>query len=73
MSDDDWRESALCAQTDPEAFFPPKGGTMRDAKRVCAACDVTAQCLAYALATGQDEGIWGGTTRDERRAMRRKA
>ena len=44
-----WHERALCAQTDPEAFFPEKGGSTREAKRVCMACEVRAECLEYAL------------------------
>ena len=35
-----WQERALCAQTDPEAFFPEKGGSTREAKKVCLSCDV---------------------------------
>ena len=55
-----WQEQALCAQTDPEAFFPEKGGSTREAKRICVGCEVKGECLEYAL--GQDErfGIWGG-------------
>ena len=68
-----WLDAGLCAQTDPEAFFPDKSGTNTDAKRTCAACDVTAECLAYALADPSLEGIWGGTSVRERQAMRRKA
>ena len=45
-----WQERALCAQTDPEAFFPEKGGSTREAKRVCLSCEVRAECLEYALA-----------------------
>ena len=45
-----WQERALCAQTDPEAFFPEKGGSTREAKRVCMSCDVRPECLSYALA-----------------------
>ena len=45
-----WQERALCAQTDPEAFFPEKGGSTREAKRVCLSCDVRSECLEYALA-----------------------
>ncbi len=45
-----WQERALCAQTDPEAFFPEKGGSTREAKKVCLACDVRGECLEYALA-----------------------
>ena len=44
-----WQERALCAQTDPEAFFPEKGGSTREAKKVCLSCDVRAECLEYAL------------------------
>ena len=68
-----WLDAGLCAQTDPEAFFPDKSGTNTDAKRTCAACDVTAACLAYALADPSIEGVWGGTSQRERQAMRRKA
>ena len=68
-----WLDAGLCAQTDPEAFFPDKSGTNTDAKRTCAACDVTAACLAYALADPSLEGVWGGTSQRERQAMRRKA
>jgi WhiB family transcriptional regulator, redox-sensing transcriptional regulator len=55
-----WQADALCAQTDPEAFFPEKGGSTRDAKRICSGCDVKAQCLDYALANDERFGIWGG-------------
>ena len=68
-----WLDAGLCAQTDPEAFFPDKSGTNTDAKRTCAACDVITECLAYALADPSLEGIQGGTTQRERQAMRRKA
>ena len=44
-----WQERALCAQTDPEAFFPEKGGSTREAKRVCLSCEVRQECLEYAL------------------------
>ena len=43
-----WQDRALCAQTDPEAFFPEKGGSTREAKRVCRSCEVRAECLEYA-------------------------
>lgn len=65
----EWVDEALCAQTDPEAFFPDKGGSTRDAKRVCASCDVRNQCLAYALETKQRFGIWGGLSERERRPL----
>ena len=68
-----WQERALCAQTDPEAFFPEKGGSTREAKRICTRCEVRAECLEYAL--GQDErfGIWGGLSERERRKLKRRA
>ena len=56
-----WQERALCAQTDPEAFFPEKGGSTREAKKVCLACDVRGECLEYALANDERFGIWGGS------------
>jgi WhiB family redox-sensing transcriptional regulator len=68
-----WQQQALCAQTDPEAFFPEKGGSTREAKRICVGCEVKAECLEYAL--GQDErfGIWGGLSERERRRLKRMA
>lgn len=68
-----WQSDALCAQTDPEAFFPEKGGSTRDAKKVCAACNVRSQCLEYALANDERFGIWGGLSERERRRLRKQA
>ena len=68
-----WQDQALCAQTDPEAFFPEKGGSTRPAKRVCRECPVAQSCLDYALETGQMFGIWGGMTERERRRLMRQA
>ncbi|SEE98401.1 WhiB family transcriptional regulator [Ruania alba] len=68
-----WQERALCAQTDPEAFFPEKGGSTREAKRVCVSCDVRAECLEYALAHDERFGIWGGLSERERRKLKRRA
>ena len=67
----DWQENALCAQTDPEAFFPEKGGSTREAKRICSGCEVRAECLEYALAHDERFGIWGGLSERERRRLRR--
>jgi WhiB family redox-sensing transcriptional regulator len=69
----DWQERALCAQTDPEAFFPEKGGSTREAKRICQGCEVRAECLEYALAHDERFGIWGGLSERERRRLRRAA
>ena len=67
-----WQERALCAQTDPEAFFPEKGGSTREAKRVCHGCEVRADCLEYALAHDERFGIWGGLSERERRKLKRR-
>lgn len=70
-STDAWWFHGRCAETDPEAFFPEKGGTPEPAKRVCARCEVRAECLAYALTHDERYGIWGGMTEHERRRLRR--
>jgi WhiB family transcriptional regulator, redox-sensing transcriptional regulator len=66
-----WQERALCAQTDPEAFFPEKGGSTRDAKKVCVGCDVRGECLEYALEHDERFGIWGGLSERERRKFKK--
>ena len=68
-----WQQHALCAQTDPEAFFPEKGGSTREAKAVCQSCSVREECLEYALAHDERFGIWGGLSERERRRLRRAA
>ena len=70
-ADDPWQERALCAQTDPEAFFPEKGGSTREAKRICLGCEVRDVCLDYALANDERFGIWGGLSERERRRLKR--
>lgn len=72
----DWRDDAACREADPDLFFPigTTGPALRqigEAKRVCRTCPAQAQCLAWALDNGVIDGVWGGTTGDERRAMRR--
>ncbi|MEU6422487.1 WhiB family transcriptional regulator [Streptomyces spiralis] len=73
----DWRERALCQGEDPDLFFPignvnsgPVAIQTDEAKSVCRRCPVTEQCLAWAMDADPVEGIWGGTTEGERRAMR---
>jgi WhiB family redox-sensing transcriptional regulator len=68
-----WQEQALCAQTDPESFFPEKGGSTREAKRVCMSCEVRVACLEYALENDERFGIWGGLSERERRRVKRRA
>jgi WhiB family redox-sensing transcriptional regulator len=71
-----WRVQAQCLGSDPALFFPP-GGTgeplaqAETAKRVCKTCPVRPPCLQFALETNQDTGVWGGTTEEERRSLRR--
>ena len=67
-----WQERALCAETDPEAFFPEKGGSTREAKKICTGCEVKAECLEYALSNDERFGIWGGLSERERRRLRRR-
>ena len=69
--EEQWQERALCAQTDPEAFFPEKGGSTREAKRICLGCEVRDECLEYALAHDERFGIWGGLSERERRRLKR--
>lgn len=76
IPDVSWIEGALCAQTDPEAFFPhpgPLGASDRRLKRICAACPVRRPCLEYALAEGLEYGVWGGLTARERMKLQEKA
>lgn len=70
---EEWMDDALCAQTDPDMFFPEKGGSTENAKKVCAACTVRLECLEYALRHNERHGIWGGMSRTERvRFVRRR-
>jgi WhiB family transcriptional regulator, redox-sensing transcriptional regulator len=72
----DWRDLAECLDEDPELFFPvgvsPEAQAQaEDAKRICASCAVIDTCLAWAMETGQDAGVWGGLSEDERRKLKR--
>ncbi len=69
----EWMRDALCAQTDPEAFYPDEYGSVEPAKAVCAECPVLAECRAYALETGQRFGVWGGLSARERQQIRTAA
>ena len=68
-----WMTDGLCAQTDPDAFFPEKGGSTREAKAVCRRCAVSAECLTYALTHDTRFGVWGGASERDRRRMKRPA
>lgn len=73
----DWRHTAACRDEDPELFFPigttgPALMQVEDAKAVCRRCDVSEACLNWALENGQDAGVWGGLSEDERRVLKRR-
>ena len=74
----DWRHYAACRDEDPELFFPigntgPALLQIDEAKRVCQRCAVLEPCLQWALGSGQDSGVWGGLSEDERRALKRRS
>lgn len=66
-----WHDDALCAQTDPDLFHPEPGQTSTTAKRVCMACPARQQCLEHAVTHGENVGVWGGMTPNQRKAIRR--
>ncbi|SEA72616.1 WhiB family transcriptional regulator, redox-sensing transcriptional regulator [Bowdeniella nasicola] len=73
----DWRHKAKCLTEDPELFFPigntgPALTQIEEAKAVCRQCDVQETCLKWAIENGQDSGVWGGMSEDERRALKRR-
>ena len=77
MNDLSWMDDALCAEIgDVEMFFPPRSSTAPHAFATCRRCEVQDECLNYAQATTVDgvvtEGIWGGTSKRQRAAMRRE-
>jgi WhiB family redox-sensing transcriptional regulator len=72
----DWRGDAACRDADPELFFPDSRsawGQVKRAKLICRGCPVSVTCLSWALASGQEHGIWGGLTEDERRRLHRRS
>lgn len=69
----EWHEQANCAGTDGDQFFPEKGGSVREAKRICSRCNVRQQCLEWALANDERFGVYGGLSETERRAIKKKA
>ena len=73
----DWRHDAACRDVDPELFFPigntgPALLQIDEAKQVCHRCPVVEDCLQWARESGQDAGVWGGMSEDERRAYKRR-
>ncbi len=77
VAPDAWRPEAACRDTNPDLFFPvgttgPAIDQIAEAKAVCRECEVREPCLEFALSTNQDSGIWGGTSEEERRKLRRQ-
>ena len=73
----DWRHIAACREVDPELFFPignsgPALLQIEEAKQVCRRCKVLDDCLRWAIDSGQDAGVWGGMSEDERRSLKRR-
>ena len=68
-----WADEAKCLNADPDVFFPEKGGSTREAKRICSECTVRVECLEYALEHDERFGIWGGMSERERRKLKRLA
>jgi WhiB family redox-sensing transcriptional regulator len=76
--DTQWQRYSICPDEDPNLFFPAGNGgvfllQIEEAKAVCRRCPVMAACAAWALTTGQETGVWGGMSEDERRSMKRHA
>lgn len=72
-----WRMHAACRDHDPELFHPvgvsgPAVLQELEAKKVCADCPVQRECLRFALDSGQEFGVWGGASEQDRRDMLRK-
>lgn len=73
--DSKWRDDAACRNTDPDVFFPvgTTGEAVAENKAaiaVCQRCPVRERCLEFAMATNQRDGVWGGTSEEDRRRMR---
>lgn len=73
LRDISWQEQAACSGLPSEVFFPDRSANITaGARRVCAACPVSGECLSYALGNGEWYGIWGGLSVDQRLELRRK-
>jgi WhiB family redox-sensing transcriptional regulator len=69
---DNWRQEAACRGLDTAIFFPSTDAEAGPAKTICATCPVRDECLEWAIATRQEDGVWGGMTDNERRRLRRR-
>ncbi|MGH9064751.1 MAG: WhiB family transcriptional regulator [Acidimicrobiales bacterium] len=73
---EDWRKQAACRHSPPDLFFPvgttgPALSQIEAAKSVCRSCEAQSACLEFALATNQESGVWGATSEEERRKLRK--
>lgn len=68
----DWQHLALCAETDPDAFFPEEGGSQRIPKEICNSCPVRLQCLEHAIRNNETHGVWGGLSPRDRQKIRKQ-
>lgn len=71
VPDRSFMADARCAGTDPDVFFPGRGGDLAPARALCGECPVRRPCLEYALSNGEHHGVWGGKSEAERRRLRR--
>ncbi|MDX1690512.1 MAG: WhiB family transcriptional regulator [Acidimicrobiia bacterium] len=67
-----WQDDANCKGANADLFFPERGASTRTAKAICGECRVRAECLDFAIETGEKFGIWGGMSERERRKVRRE-
>jgi WhiB family redox-sensing transcriptional regulator len=70
MEQHDWRLKAECLDADPEVFFPEAGNNGLAAKKICARCSVSEECLDYAMTHWITEGVWGGASAVQRERLR---
>lgn len=76
-SKEEWRKRAACREMEPDLFFPvgttgPALVQIEESKRICSICEVRRECLEFALTTNQESGVWGGTSEEERKILRKK-
>jgi WhiB family redox-sensing transcriptional regulator len=72
VGDLSWQDGANCRGANADLFFPERGASTRAAKAICRECAVRADCLEFAISTGEKFGIWGGMSERERRRVRRE-